>query len=75
MNHVLELFINLKTKKIRHEKFFWNYNLVCEEVATSKLIMYCLFSIPILNTIKTKGVVIQFHIKKFMHMGLAYQKA
>jgi len=27
------------------------YNLVCEEVVTSKLIPYCLFFIPILNTI------------------------
>jgi hypothetical protein len=51
MNHLLELFKNLQTQKIRHEKKYWNYNLVCEEVATSKLILYCLFSIPILKNI------------------------
>jgi hypothetical protein len=28
-----------------------NYNLICEEVETSKLIPYCLLFIPILNTI------------------------
>jgi hypothetical protein len=36
--------------------------------------MYCLFSIPILNIIKTRGVIILFHIKKFVHIGLTNQK-
>jgi hypothetical protein len=54
---------------------FWSYNLVCEEVATSKFIPYCLFSIPSLNIMWTKGVVTQFHIKKCVHMGWAIQKA
>jgi hypothetical protein len=49
MNDVLELFRNLKTKKIKHEESFGV--TICEKVATSKLIPYCLFSIPILNTI------------------------
>jgi hypothetical protein len=54
---------------------FWNCNLVCEEVPTSKFVSYCLFSIPILNNTKTRGVVIKFHIQKFVHMGWANQKA
>jgi hypothetical protein len=55
MNHLLELFIKLKTKKNKAWIFFWNYNLLCEEVVTSKLIAYCLFHIPIFNIIETKG--------------------
>ncbi len=47
MSHVLELFINLKTKK-KNVKIC---NLVCKEVVISKLIPYCLFSNPSLNTI------------------------
>jgi hypothetical protein len=31
-------------------------------------------SFPIWTLYKQKGVVIQFHIKKFMHMGWANQK-
>jgi hypothetical protein len=38
-------------KKKKAWKKFWSYNLVCEEVAISKFILYCLFSIPILNII------------------------
>jgi len=52
---VLELFKNLKTLENKGWRKFWNYNLVCKEVVTSKLIPYCLFFIPILNTIWTKG--------------------
>jgi hypothetical protein len=63
MSHVLELFINLKTKNKRHEESFG-----VAKVTTSKLIPYCLFSIPILNAIETRGVVINFHIKIFVHM-------
>ncbi len=33
---------------------FWNCNLICEEVATPKLIAYCLFSIPILKLYKQR---------------------
>ncbi len=33
------------------------------------------FSFPIWTLYKQKGVVIQFHIKKFVHMGWANQKA
>ncbi len=51
MNHVLELFIKLKIKGMRN---VWSLNLMCEEVATSKLIPYCSFSIFILNTILAK---------------------
>jgi len=63
MNHVFELFRNLKIKKKRHEESFEVDNLVCEEVVTSKLIPCCLFSI------KIRIVVIQFHIKKCVHLG------
>jgi hypothetical protein len=51
MNHVLELFINLKTMNKRHKESFGVENLVYEEIATSKFIPYCLFYNPILNTI------------------------
>jgi hypothetical protein len=54
---------------------FWSYNLVCEEVVISKVIPYCLFSVPILNTISTRGMIIKFQIKKVVHMGWANQKA
>ncbi len=43
MSHVLELFKNLEIKKEKHEENF--------EVATSKLIPYCLFFILSLNNI------------------------
>jgi hypothetical protein len=67
VNHVLELFRNLEiNRKKKAWIFFWNYNLICEEIATSKFILYCLFSILILNIIQTKGVPIQFHINTFM---------
>jgi len=39
------------------------------KVTTSKFMPYCLFSISILNTIETRGVVVKFHIKKVVHMG------
>jgi hypothetical protein len=51
MSHVFELFKNFKNYEQKEWGKFWNCNLVCEEVATSKLIPYCLFSIPILNII------------------------
>ncbi len=43
MNHVLELFRNLKIKKEKHKESF--------EVTTLKLIPYCLFFILNLNII------------------------
>ncbi len=44
------MFKNLKTRKKARGKFL-SFNLVCEEVATLKLIKYCLLSILSLNTI------------------------
>ncbi len=51
MSHVLELFKNLKTRKKNIKKVLKLHNLLCEEVATLKLIPYCLFSIPNMSTI------------------------
>ncbi len=51
MNHVLELFKNLKTKKKKALRKVSNCNLICEKVAISKLIPYCLFFILNLNII------------------------
>jgi len=34
MNHVFELFKNLKPKKKKHEEIVWNFYIVCEEIAT-----------------------------------------
>ncbi len=67
------MFKNVKTKKVRHEENF-GYNLVCEEVETSKLIPYCLLSFLFWTLYKQAGVVIQFHIKKFVHMGWINKK-
>jgi len=66
MNNLFE-YIYLEIKKIKQKAWrkFWSCNLVCEEIASSKLIKYCLFSIPILNIIQTRGVIIKFHINKF----------
>jgi hypothetical protein len=41
----------LKIKKQKAWGKLWSYNLICEEVVTSKLIRYCLFFILILNII------------------------
>jgi len=71
---VFELFKNLKTQEGKAWSKFWNYNLVSKEVATSKLIPYCLFSFLFWTLYKQGGVHIQFHIKKFVHMGWANQK-
>jgi hypothetical protein len=51
MNHVLELFRNLKTREKNIKKVLKLHNLVCEEVATLKLIPYILFSFPSMSTI------------------------
>jgi dipeptide/tripeptide permease len=55
-------------------KFFWNYNLICVEVATSNLSHIVSFSFLFWTLYKQGGMVIPFHIKNFVHMGWANQK-
>jgi dipeptide/tripeptide permease len=49
--------------------------LVCEEFATSNLSRIICFSFIFWTLYKQGGVVIRFHIKKFVHMGWSNQKA
>ncbi len=68
------MFKNLKTLENKGWNKFWNYNLVCKEVATSNL-SHIVCSLFLFWTLyKQKGVPMQFHIKKFVHMGWANQK-
>jgi hypothetical protein len=68
VSHVFELLKNLKTNKEKAWGKFWSCNLICEEVATSNLSHIICFPFLVWTLYKQRGVVIQFQIKKCVHM-------
>jgi hypothetical protein len=75
MKHVLELFRNLKIKKIRHEFFFGFISLFMRKLQFQILSHIVCFTFLFWTLYKEGGVIIQFHIKFFVHMGCDNQKA
>jgi hypothetical protein len=72
---VFELFKNLKANKVRHEKNFEITTLFVRRLSFQNLSHILCSSFLFWTLYKQWGVVIQFHIKKFMHMGWANQTA
>jgi hypothetical protein len=75
MNHVLELFKNLKIKKIRHEESFGIIIWFERKLQLQKLFHIVYSPFLFWTLYKQGGVVIQLHIKKIVHIGWANQKA
>jgi len=67
----LELFRNLKTKKIRHEESFGITTWFVKKLQLQNLSHIVCSSFLFWTLYKQGGVVIQFHIKKFVHMRWA----
>jgi len=74
VNHVLELFKNLKTKKIKHEKKFGIKTWFMRKLQFQNLSHIVCSPFLFWTLYKQGDVVIQFHIKKCVHMGWANQK-
>jgi hypothetical protein len=68
------LFRNLKTKKIKHEEFFGITTSFVKKLQLQNLSHIVYSSFLFLTLYKQRGVFIQFHIKKFVHMGQANEK-
>jgi len=72
---VFELFRNFKTKKIRYEESFGFKIWFVKKLQLQNLSHIVCCSFLFWTLYKQGGVVIQFHIKKFVHMGWVDQKA
>jgi hypothetical protein len=69
------MFKNIKTKKVRHEKKFGITIYFVRKLQLQNLSHIVYSSFLFWTPYKQRGVVIQFHIMKFVHMGWTNQKA
>ncbi len=68
------MFKILKTKKVRHEESFEIRTAFMKKLQLQNLSHIVCSSILFWTLYKQWGVIIQFHIKKFVHMGWSNQK-
>ncbi len=68
------MFINLKITKVRHEESFGITTLFMKKLQLQNLSHIVCSAFLFWTLYKQGGVVMQFHIKKIVHMGWAIQK-